>query len=133
VRFFGAIPNKDVAPYVQMADIYLFPTLWSEGFGLSVAEALSAGLLTIASDVGPMSEVLDSGRYGCLVAEPHVVEHWRNAMERQFARFVENGYRNPYDRLEPERYSIDAWCREISGLVQKWKMRARAAQPRLSA
>lgn len=129
VRFLGTIPNKDVAPYVQMADVYLFPTLWSEGFGLSVAEALSAGLLTIASDIGAMSEVLDFGRYGYLVAEPHVVEHWRTAMELQLARFVENGYRNPYERLESERYSIDTWCLEISGLVQKWKTRARA--PRL--
>jgi glycosyltransferase involved in cell wall biosynthesis len=126
VRFLGAIPNRDVAPYVQMADIYLFPTLWSEGFGLSAAEALSAGLLTIASDIGPMSEVLDFGRYGHLVEEPHVVEHWRAAMELQLARFVENGYRNPYEPLEPERYSLDVWCRDIGRLVQKWKTRAMA-------
>jgi glycosyltransferase involved in cell wall biosynthesis len=126
VTFFGAIPHRDIAPYVQMADIYLFPTLWSEGFGLSVAEALSAGLLTLASDIGPMREVLDAGRYGCLIAEPHVVDNWIAAMERQFARFVHNGYRNPYDSLEPDRYSIDGWCGAISGLVLKWKSRVQA-------
>jgi glycosyltransferase involved in cell wall biosynthesis len=133
VRFFGAIPNRDVAPFVQMADIYLFPTLWAEGFGLSLAEAISAGLLAIASDIGPMSEVLGSGRYGCLVGEPHVVGHWRSAMELQLARFVENGHRNPYQQLEPERYSLDVWCRDISGVVQKWKTRALATQSAPSA
>jgi glycosyltransferase involved in cell wall biosynthesis len=106
-----------------MADIYLFPTLWSEGFGLSVAEALSAGLLTVASDIGPMAEVLGRGRYGCLVSEPHVVANWETAIETEFARFVENGCRNPYEALEPERYSIDIWCRGITDIVDKWKAR----------
>jgi glycosyltransferase involved in cell wall biosynthesis len=107
-----------------MSDIYLFPSLWSEGFGLSVAEALSANLLTIASDIGPMSEVLDGGRYGYLVCEPHVVDHWVRAMETLLDRFLANGRRNPFERLEPDRYSIDVWCREMTGVVQKWKTRA---------
>jgi glycosyltransferase involved in cell wall biosynthesis len=128
VTFFGAIAHRDIAPYVQMADIYLFPTLWSEGFGLSVAEALSAGLLTLASDIGSMHEVLDAGRYGCLISEPHVVDNWLAAMEVECARFVHNGYRNPYDSLEPDRYSIDGWCGDISGLVLKWKSRVQARQ-----
>jgi glycosyltransferase involved in cell wall biosynthesis len=133
VRFLGAIPNRSVAPYVQMADIYLFPTLWAEGFGLSLAEAMSAGLLAIASDIPPMRELLDAGRYGHLVAEPNVVAHWRDAMEQELARFIGNEYRNPYEPLEEERYSLDAWCRNISALVEKWKARAVAAQVHTSA
>jgi glycosyltransferase involved in cell wall biosynthesis len=124
VTWCGFVPHADVAPYLQMSDIYLFPSLWSEGFGLSVAEALSANLLTIASDIGPMSEVLDGGRYGYLVCEPHVVDHWVRAMETLLDRFLANGRRNPFERLEPDRYSIDVWCREMTGVVQKWKTRA---------
>jgi glycosyltransferase involved in cell wall biosynthesis len=124
VTWCGFVPHADVAPYLQMSDIYLFPSLWPEGFGLSVAEALSANLLTIASDIGPMSEVLDGGRYGYLVREPHVVDHWVTAMETQHDRFLANARRNPFARLEPDRYSIDVWCREMTGVVQKWKTRA---------
>jgi L-malate glycosyltransferase len=127
VMFFGVIPHPDLAPFVQMADIYLFPTLWSEGFGLSVIEALSAELLAVVSDIGPMREVLDDGRYGCLVPEPHVVHHWLDAIEDQYTRFVANGWSSPYDRLEPERYSIDGWCRDITDIVSKWKTRDRPA------
>jgi glycosyltransferase involved in cell wall biosynthesis len=127
VTFLGVVPHERLEPYVRMADIYLFPTLWSEGFGLSVVEALSARLLTIVSDIGPMREVLGGGRYGCLVSEPHVVEHWLSAMEQEWARFVANGYCNPYEALEPERYSIDGWCRDINDIVVKWKARVRPA------
>jgi glycosyltransferase involved in cell wall biosynthesis len=128
VTWFGRIPHDQVAPYVQMADIYLFPTLWPEGFGLSVAEALSAGLLTIASDIGPMAEVLDGGRYGHLVKEPHVVDNWTAAMETELARFVARGFTNPFEPLEQDRYSIEGWCEAMRRIVDKWKARARANQ-----
>jgi glycosyltransferase involved in cell wall biosynthesis len=127
VKFFGQVPHRDIAPYVQMADIYLFPTLWSEGFGLSVVEALSAGLVVVASDMGPMAEVLDGGRYGRLVKEPHVVDNWVDAMESEFTRFLHNGRTNPYHALEPARYSIEGWCEDISRIVDKWRVRADAA------
>jgi glycosyltransferase involved in cell wall biosynthesis len=124
VKWCGFVPHAEVAPYVQMSDIYLFPSLWPEGFPLSVTEALSANLLTVASDIGPMSEVLDGGRYGYLVREPHVVDRWVTAMETQHDRFVANDHCNPFERLEHDRYSIDVWCREMTAVVQKWKRRA---------
>jgi hypothetical protein len=71
-----------------------------------------------------MSEVLDGGRYGYLVSEPHMVNHWVTAMEMQHDRFLANGYRNPFERLEHDRYSIHVWCHEMSAVVQKWKIRA---------
>ena len=129
VTFFGSVPYRDVAPYVQMCDVYLFPTLWSEGFGLSVVEALSAGLLTLASDIGPMREVLGDGRYGRLIAEPHVVGHWLAAMEHELGRFVQNDFRSPYQPLEAERYSIEGWRDHIGRLVAKWKTRVGSLQP----
>jgi glycosyltransferase involved in cell wall biosynthesis len=46
--------------------IFLFPSFF-EGFGKAFLEAMSRGLCVIASDVGGMHDVIDSGRNGILV------------------------------------------------------------------
>jgi glycosyltransferase involved in cell wall biosynthesis len=46
--------------------IFLFPSFF-EGFGKAFLEAMSRGLCVIASDVGGMHDVIESGRNGVLV------------------------------------------------------------------
>jgi glycosyltransferase involved in cell wall biosynthesis len=46
--------------------IFLFPSFF-EGFGKAFLEAMSRGLCVVASDVGGMHDVVDSGRNGILV------------------------------------------------------------------
>jgi hypothetical protein len=91
---------------------------------------MSASLLVIASDIGPMREVLDNGRYGRLVVEPHVVSHWATAMTIEHGRFVANDMKSPYEPLEPERYSIESWCSDMRQIVVKWKRGERPGSPR---
>jgi phosphatidyl-myo-inositol dimannoside synthase len=51
VRLHGAAAPDDVVRCHQAADLYVFPTLFSsEGFGLSLLEAMACGLPCIASD-----------------------------------------------------------------------------------
>ena len=47
-------------------DIVVVPSEF-EGFGLSAAEAMAAGLPVIASNVGGLREVIDDGKSGMLV------------------------------------------------------------------
>ena len=37
------------------------PSVWLEGFGMTVIEAMAAGVPVIASRVGGMSEIMDNG------------------------------------------------------------------------
>lgn len=81
VRFLGKIPNNDLPKYYQIADVYLFPTLWQEGFGMSLAEALHCGCYCIASAFGGVPEVLNSGKWGVLIENPNNVAYWTTAIQ----------------------------------------------------
>lgn len=59
VKFWGFV--DDVKPILWGADIYIHPSWGDEAFGLSLLEAMSAGLPAIASDSGGMTEILCDG------------------------------------------------------------------------
>ncbi|URM37330.1 glycosyltransferase family 4 protein [Flavobacterium anhuiense] len=81
VSFLGRIRNNDLPKYYQIADCYLFPTLWHEGFGLSLIEALHCGCYCIASANGGVPEVLQYGKLGKLIENPNFIEDWVQAIE----------------------------------------------------
>mgnify|MGYP005841770071 CR=1 FL=1 len=58
VRFLGH--RSDVAEVMAAADIYCQPNLQPEGFGLTLVEALRAGLPVITSRLGPAAEIVNN-------------------------------------------------------------------------
>jgi glycosyltransferase involved in cell wall biosynthesis len=71
--------TRDVDLYTHKTDIFVL-TSHSEGLPLSVAEAMSAGLPVVASDVGAMREIIDHRVDGILVP-PRSVEAVVDAVE----------------------------------------------------
>lgn len=60
----GAQPN--VVDFLRACDIFVFPSLY-EGLGIALIEAMAAGCVCVATDTGPIPEVLDEGKDGILV------------------------------------------------------------------
>ena len=58
VKFWGFA--GDIRPLLWGADVYVHPSWGDEAFGLSLLEAMSAGLPAIASRSGGMTEILES-------------------------------------------------------------------------
>jgi glycosyltransferase involved in cell wall biosynthesis len=58
---------------MQASDFLLFPS-YTEGFPLTVLEAMSVGLPIIATRVGAIPEMIDEGKGGFLVSPYHVDE-----------------------------------------------------------
>jgi len=66
VNFIGRVPNDELPVFFQRADVFVGPSLF-EGQGIVFLEAMACGLPVIASDVGGISEIIQSGENGVLV------------------------------------------------------------------
>jgi len=116
VSFLGRIPNTDLPKYYQIADSYLFPTLWHEGFGLSLVEALHCGCYCIASSNGGVPEVLQYGKLGKLIENPNFVEEWIVAIES----FLD-GKENDTIVIPENLYSMQNWNDGMNTIINNAK------------
>ncbi|HEX3559039.1 MAG TPA: glycosyltransferase family 4 protein [Pyrinomonadaceae bacterium] len=64
VHFLGA--RRDVADLLRACDLFIFPSLY-EGLGIALVEAMAAGRACVATDTGPIPEVVTHGVDGWLV------------------------------------------------------------------
>ncbi len=118
VRFLGKIPNAKLPEYYQTSDCYVFPTLCHEGFGLTLIEALHCGNYCIASDLGGVAEVLQNGKLGVLIENPHFENEWVEAMSAYLELEVPHKYDMPNDC-----YTIDGWIEDMNRIIHSAKNR----------
>ncbi|GAX34064.1 glycosyltransferase family 4 protein [Nodularia sp. NIES-3585] len=67
VFFLGKIPHLELISYYQQADIFIFPSVWNEAFGMPIVEAMSMGLPIIATRGGAFPELVEDEKTGLLV------------------------------------------------------------------
>lgn len=72
VLFLGK--RYDVDLIVAASDVVAVPSVWQEGFGLIIAEAMAVGRPVIASRIGGIPELIDDGVTGLLVEPGNVLE-----------------------------------------------------------
>ena len=68
VIFTGYVPEAEKVPILNLADVFVFPSLL-EGFPLAPQEAMSCGKPVVAFRVASLSEMVDDGQSGFLVAK----------------------------------------------------------------
>jgi glycosyltransferase involved in cell wall biosynthesis len=68
VSFHGWLPQEHTLKIMRGARFLIFPSEWSETFGLTIIEAFGSGLPVIASRLGSMTEVLQEGQTGLYFA-----------------------------------------------------------------
>ena len=67
-RVFLTDPRRDIPEVLSAMDCFLFLSLWGEGFGIAVIEAMAAGKPVVAANTGPAGELLRDGVTGFLPA-----------------------------------------------------------------
>ena len=78
ISFLGFIPHQDLAPYFNMADVFIRPRT-VEGQGIVYVEAMACGIPVIGANVGGTVDVIEHGKNGLLVS-PHSVEEISGAI-----------------------------------------------------
>nr|WP_259121797.1 glycosyltransferase family 4 protein [Salinibacter ruber] len=66
VTFHGWCSTEKVRDLLQAATLFVMPSR-SEGFGIALVEAMAAGLPVVASNVGGVPDIVESGTSGILV------------------------------------------------------------------
>lgn len=67
VSLHGAVFPNQLPYFYHQADIFVFPSVCHEAFGMPIAEAMIAGLPVVATQGGAFTELIKSGKSGLLV------------------------------------------------------------------
>ena len=98
-------PRYDVAAWLASADLFVFPSKY-EGMGIALAEAMAAGVACVASDVGPIPELINSGQTGVLYtlndidALAHAIKRLLTDNELR-KNLGENGQKSILEKFDP--------------------------------
>ncbi len=124
VQVAGPFPNREVVRTLADSDAFLFPSsLKHEGFPISVAEAMAAGLPVVASTVGALPEMVDVPDGGFLAdagdASAHVaaLERLRcdPALRRRMGRHNRRKALRGYDYDVVARRLCAIWASTAAG------------------
>ncbi|GHN02633.1 glycosyl transferase [Cytophagales bacterium WSM2-2] len=66
IRYLGFQDKEAIAGHLKKCKALIFPSIWYEGFPLTILEAFSTGTLVIASELGAMAEIIENGVNGLL-------------------------------------------------------------------
>ena len=76
--FTGFIPYKEVPTYLKLADLAIVPSMWDEAFGLTVLEAMAAGIPLITTRSGGIPEICENVAY--IIDRENVVDNLADAI-----------------------------------------------------
>lgn len=66
VEFAGGVPHERVEDYMNQAEVFVLPSL-SEGFPVTILEAMACGLPVVATRVGGIPDIIEDGTNGYLI------------------------------------------------------------------
>lgn len=67
VMFRGNVPHAALGPHYHNADIFVFPSVWQEPFGIPLVEAMASQVPVVASRSGGIPEIVGDRKTGFLV------------------------------------------------------------------
>jgi glycosyltransferase involved in cell wall biosynthesis len=118
VHFHGQ--QADVGSFLKKSDIFVYPSVWQEVFGISIVEAMAHGLPCIANNVGGIPEIIEDGKNGFLTKKP-TSEGLAEAIRRVTALY-ENGGIEAVSRSAKARaqeFSLQRTCDEMESELEK--------------
>jgi glycosyltransferase involved in cell wall biosynthesis len=116
INFYGFSPKPTVLKHYESAHIHAYPSTYPETFCISQAEAMSAGLLCVTSDLGALPEV--SG--GKTTIYPYIEDKVKHAQvfAEEVTKAIQKINHGQWDPQEQIKYINDNYSWEA--VKQEW-------------
>lgn len=117
VHFLGQ--RSDVPKLLKSADVFVHLPTWEEGFGITVIEAMAAGLICVVNNRGAMPEIVDDGVNGFVVnpedlqALENVLEYFTHLSVEEQDKLRENA------RQKAGCFSVETFTEELDGYLRE--------------
>src|SRR5262249_49392241 len=127
VIFAGYVPEREKVDYYSLADVLLFPSSM-EGFGLTVAEAMSCELPIVTSDRGSLPELCEDGEGGFLCSPTGIAGVARSVLvllsDPSLRRKFGAANRQRIDRMFRWEHCATGTERVYQEVLDEWRRRA---------
>ena len=116
IRFVGLI--EEIHTFYRQLDIFVLPSISSEGLPMTILEAMATGLPVIASDIAGIPEVIQNEKNGIL-SPPQDVQALTSAIEKiaNHTSLRRELGQNAQNTIQ-ERFTMDSVCRKIQSLYK---------------
>jgi glycosyltransferase involved in cell wall biosynthesis len=113
----GLIAHRDIPKYYAAADVYISPSFY-ESFGMSIIEAMAAGIPVVAASVGAVPELISNNETGLLV-QPNSAPEIADAVCRLFANSeLKRTISSSARELVRQQFSWDQICSTLLAMYQ---------------
>ncbi len=119
VSFPGFIPHEEAMAFIASHDFMCMPTIAPESFGVAALEAAALGLPVIASAVGGVAEIVESGQSGILVPARDVTALADAIITLASNPEMRKSYGAAAARRARERFSWSDSVEKMNSLYQK--------------
>ena len=131
IIFTGYVPEAEKVDYFNLADVLVFPSAL-EGFGFSVAEAMSCEIPVVVSARGSLPEVVADGEGGFLCDPDEPATFVQKILlllsEPMLRRKLGHASRERVDRMFRWEHCATATLRVYEGVLDEWHRRRAAAR-----
>jgi glycosyltransferase involved in cell wall biosynthesis len=117
VEFAGRVPHERVKDYMNQAEVFVLSSL-SEGFPVTILEAMACGLPIVATRVGGIPDIIEDGTNGYLVDtmnQEQLAEALLKLLQDEKLRRDISGN----NREKAKKYRWDAVAATLEGIYQK--------------
>ena len=118
VSFTGLVSRRQLINCYRDADVFIFPSVWNEPFGMPPIEAMATGIPLVATRVGGITEIVEDGKTGILV-EPNDASALAEAI---LCLLSDEDLRKSMGKAARLRvYELFSWEKVVENLLRQYK------------